>query len=417
MPENELSPDFFSANRERCFQRMAEGSLAVFHAARPVIKSLDQFHRYRQTSNFYYLTGLDFPGGALVLHPEDAEDRIATVFIPEPDSAREVWDGKLPDKDEVRERSGIADVQYRKEFGKAFVKYQSHRETLYVDYDDSGFSHSTSHETRFLEKVRTELPGLQLRKAGLILAELRRKKSPEEVDLLRQAIHITAGGLRGLWSAMAPGKLEYELEAVLAYEYIRRGAGGYAFEPIVASGLNTTTLHYVDNNRRIEDGDLLLTDMGAEYRHYCADITRTVPVNGVFTGKQREIYQAVLHVQEEIIESVRPGISLEELKTLARKRIAEVLQDLGLIGEPEETSKYYMHSIGHYLGLDTHDVGDLEAPLAPGNVLTIEPGIYIREEGLGVRIEDDVLVTGEGCEVLSEDIPKAVGELEALLNS
>ena len=415
MSDPELSVEFFRENRERFDRQMEEGSLAVFHAATPVIKSLDQFHRYHQTSNFYYLTGIDFPGCILLVHPPDREDRLATLYIPKPDSAREVWEGEMADKDEVRDISGIRDVRYAREFDSDFVKFQSSREIVYLDYDDSGFRFPTSHESRLFERIRETLPGLQLRKAGLILAELRRRKSEEELGLIRKAIEITHEGLQELWAAMNSGVMEYELEATLACHFIKNRARVFAYEPIIASGPNATVLHYVDNERRMEDGDLLLTDVGAQYGHYCADITRTVPVNGSFSPRQREIYEAVLGVQEEMIDSVRTGTSLEDLKALARDKMGETLKSLELIGDDGEISNYYMHSIGHYLGLDTHDVGDLNAPLEPGNVLTIEPGIYIREEGIGIRIEDDVLVTEGEPEILSGAIPKTVDDLEEML--
>jgi len=394
---------------------MEEGSLAVFHAATPVINTRDQFHRYQQNSNFYYLTGIETPGAALILHPENRKGRIASLFIPKPDASREVWEGKMTDKEEAGEISGVEDVRYIKDFEGAFLKAQSGREIVYVDYEDTGLSYPTSGHTGFIDKVHRSLPGLQLRKAGLILSSLRRKKSAEEVNMIREAIDITREALMALWDDVHSGKYEYELEATLAYHFLRRRARQYAYDPIIASGENTTVLHYVKNNRRLEDGDLLLTDVGAQYDHYCADITRTIPVNGRYSPRQQEIYQAVLDVQKSVIRQVRPGVSFAELKETGKELIGETLMDLELIGAMDETSEYYMHSIGHLLGLDTHDVGDLEAPLEPGNVLTTEPGIYIREEGLGVRIEDDLLVTEDGCEVLSKAIPKEIGEIERAL--
>ncbi len=409
-----LPADFFRENRRRFMQQMDQGSIAVFHAAEPVIVSADQFHHFIQSPNFFYLTGIEDPGCILMLHPESRNEERETLFIPEPDPNREVWTGTMPDKEEVSEITGVEKVQYIEDFEGKFITEQEPLEYLYTDYEDEGFRYPTSKSGDFRRKVQTQLPGLRIQKANPILTDLRRIKSPPEITLIRKAVEITGEALRALWRDCQADLWEYQLEAVLAYHFIRNGARNYAFEPIVASGLNSTVLHYVDNDAKMEDGALLLTDVGAKFLHYCADITRTIPVNGRFADRQRAVYQAVLDVQKSLIRSVQPGIHVDELNRKARDLIGDKLIDLELIGAREEVSKYYMHRVSHFLGLDAHDAGTYTGALEPGCVLTIEPGIYIREEALGVRIEDDLLVTEDGHEVLSASIPKEVDELEEM---
>jgi len=412
-----LTADFFEKHRRRFVAEMDEERVAVFHAATPVIRSADQFYQYHQTNNFFYLTGIEEPDCVLMLHPENAKGKTETLFIPEPDPEREVWDGKMLDKETAEEISGIPakDIRWTRSFEGAFIRAQDNAIALYADYDDTGLKYSTSKNGDFLSRVQRELPGLQIRKAGKIMRNLRRVKSPEEIQLIEKAIEITGDALFAIWEHAIPGVMEYELEAHLAYHCIKNNARRFAYEPIIASGLNAATLHYIENDKRIAAGELLLTDIGAEYSNYCADITRTIPVDGRFTDRQRDIYEAVLEVEQTMIDAVRPGVTLEELNTQAKELIGQKLIELELIAGTDDTGKYYMHSIGHFLGLDTHDVGSTKHHLEPGNVLTIEPGIYVQEEQIGIRIEDNVLVTEDGYRVLSEDIPKDVETIEKLV--
>ncbi len=412
-----LTSDFFTRNRDRFRQQMQENSVAVIHGTVPVIHSADQFHRYRQSSNFFYLTGIEQPGVVLYLYPENSHGNIETLFIPRPDNQREIWEGKMLTKDEAKAISGVENIQYLSDFEGAFVREQQYSTTLYLDYDDAGFQHPVSKDQSFAAKVRSRLPGLNIEKAGIILADLRRIKSDQEIQLIRKAIDITASGLNEGWKSLQAGMKEYEFEAVLTHEFIRRNAREFAFEPIVASGVNGATLHYIENQKTMEAGELLLTDVGARYSFYNADITRTVPVDDKFTDRQADIYNAVLDVQNTIMAAVKPGARLKDLSAMAKNLIGEHLIDLGLIENKEDTVKYYMHSVGHHLGIDTHDIADPRKPLETGCVITIEPGIYIQEEQLGIRIEDNVLVTGDGCENLSVDIPKTLHDVEALFNN
>lgn len=408
--------EFFTGNRRKFMAGMDGGSIAVFHAATPVVESGDQFYPYHQSPNFFYLTGIEQSGCILMLHPESKKGETEILFIPKPDPRKAVWNGRMLDKDQAAGMSGVEQVQYVEDFDGKFVVEQEPLEYLYTDYDDEGFRYPTSRNDEFLSKVTSRLPGLQTRKANPLMAELRRVKSPEEIQVIRQAIKITGEGIRALWKETKPGLWEYELEAVLTYHFIRNGARRHAFEPIIASGGNSTTLHYIENDKQLADGEMLLTDVGARFVNYCADITRTIPVSGRFSGRQRAVYQAVLDTQKQVIEAVKPGVQVNDLNRLAQDSLGEQLKGLELIADTNETGKYYMHRVSHFLGLDTHDVGTYTGPVEPGCVLTVEPGIYIAEEAFGVRIEDDVLVTDDGCEVLSAAIPKEPAELEELVH-
>lgn len=409
--------EFFTGNRRKFMEGMNAGSIAVFHAATPVVESGDQFYPYHQSPNFFYLTGIEQSGCILMLHPENKKGETETLFIPKPDPQKAVWTGRMIDKEEAASVSGVEKVQYVEDFDGKFVVEQEYMESLYLDYDDEGFRYPTSRNDDFLSRVRSRLPGLQTKKANPLMAKLRRVKSPEEIRVIRKAIEITGEALQAVWKETKPNLWEYELEAVLTYHFIKNGARSNAFEPIIASGGNSTTLHYITNDKQLADGEVLLTDVGARFMHYCADITRTVPVSGRFSDRQREVYQGVLDAQKQVIEAVKPGVQINDLNRLAHDSLGEQLKGLELIADTNEIGKYYMHRVSHFLGLDTHDVGTYTGSIEPGCILTVEPGIYIAEEEIGVRIEDDVLVTEDGCEVLSAAIPKEPAELENLVNA
>lgn len=407
--------EFFARNRQRFVEQMEEDSLAVFFAIVQVLRSADAFHHYKQSSNFLYLTGIEQEGCILMLYPPDEKGISETLYIPQPDPGKETWTGKMLNKEEAEELSGISNIKWISEFENTFIRQQEYKSTLYADYNSLGFKYPSSTNMEFIHKVQHTLPGLHLKKANTIVHELRKVKTSEEIELMQKAIDITGEALLGLWGETKPGIWEYELEAVLAYHFLRHGSRRYAYEPIIASGIHSATLHYIDNDSKLEDGDVLLTDVGAEYGNYAADITRTIPVNGTFTERQREVYEAVLDVQKQVIAAIKPGTMMSDLNEMAKDLIGDHLISLELIGDKEETAKYYMHSIGHFLGIDTHDVGTQKTPLESGNVLTVEPGIYIQEEKLGVRIEDNVLVTEEGNTVLSKRIPREIKDIESLV--
>jgi Xaa-Pro aminopeptidase len=264
----------------------------------------------------------------------------------------------------------------------------------------------------FIQKVRERLFHLCFEEANQIMRPLRQIKDTEELEYLSKAIEVTAIGLNSIFNNARVGMYEYELEALLFYELKRRGLNYLGFAPIIATGINATILHYKKNNVAIKEGELVLCDVGALYNNYSADITRTFPINKQFTPRQRDVYSAVLGVQKEIISMIKPGVSMTDLNKKTTELIGEACVSLRLISDPQDYKKYYMHSVGHHLGMDTHDLGARDAILSTGMVLTIEPGIYIPEENIGVRIEDDIVVTEDGHKNLSIMIPKEVEELE-----
>lgn len=264
-------------------------------------------------------------------------------------------------------------------------------------------------------KIITSYPELRIKDANQILDELRRLKSPGEVDELKKAIHYTNEGIKALLKTVKPGMNERELEALFEFKIKQAGSEGNSFSTIMASGKNATVLHYEDNDQIIQDNTLVLDDLGALSNNYAADITRTYPANGKFTERQRQYYELVLHVNKTIIEMVKPGVDFAALNKKANQLLAQGLIKLGKIKEESELAKYYYHSIGHYLGLDVHDVGNNRAPFEPGVVITVEPGIYVADESIGIRIEDNVLVTEEGYINLSSEIIKEVEEIEKFM--
>ena len=268
-----------------------------------------------------------------------------------------------------------------------------------------------------LKPIKERYPQIAIQCITEKISPLRKIKSEWEIMQLQKAIDVTGKGILDIWENAQAGMMEYELEAMLFYRIQRSGLKHWGFAPIIASGINAATLHYEKNDCQIGTNDLVLMDVGASYMNYSADISRTFPISGVFSERQKDVYSAVLRVQKEIISMIHPGVSLMDLQKRTRELIAQELIELKLITEASEVGKYYMHGVSHFLGMDTHDVGGRTAILEPGNVITVEPGIYIPEERIGVRIEDDVLVTEEGYCVLSQNIPKEISEIEEILKA
>ncbi|UCC73539.1 MAG: aminopeptidase P N-terminal domain-containing protein [Gemmatimonadota bacterium] len=366
---------------------------------------------FRQDNNFYYLTGLETPGSWLVMFKPQAGKGKVMLYIPERDPVEETWSGpRLGPGEQAARRTGIGEVRSAAQFetevlgrlrvSEAFREYPQ----VYL---------ALAEWERMREFVELALSaGRSIADVSRPLAELRLRKDSAEVARLRRAIDITAEAQREAMKAARPGMHEYELEAVVEYVFRSRGAERVGFPTIVGSGPNTVVLHYDKNRRRTEEGDLVVIDAGAEYGYYSADVTRTFPVSGEFTSRQRAIYELVLATQKAVIDSVRPGIAVWELGRIARRFMSDNSRGLcGLTG----CDRYFVHGFSHWLGMDVHDVGDYARPLEPGMVLTVEPGIYLPEENLGVRIEDDLLVTEDGHEVLSAKAPKTIEEIEALM--
>jgi len=364
---------------------------------------------FRQSNNFYYLTGIEQPDLILILSPEARSSE--TLFLParnlDQGSLSEAWTGeKLGPGQKTQDAVGIASAQEKSTFEQTLAELAGKIDVLYFDFTPSPLDGPRSAGEVLLEKIERRYPHLVIRPLSRLVDPLRMVKDSVELAALQKAIDITAESLRHSMQQLAPGMYEYEVEALIEYGFQRRGSQRPGFPSIVGSGPNTVVLHYNSNRRKIQEGELVLMDVGAEYDYYSADVTRTVPVNGSFTDRQLEIYNIVLAAQQAGIRAVRPGITLKEVHAAARK----VIDDAGY-------GKYFIHYTSHFLGMDVHDVGSRADTLAPGMVITVEPGIYIPEEGIGVRIEDDVLVTDRGSRVMSAAAPKTPDEIIAIMRS
>jgi Xaa-Pro aminopeptidase len=375
-----------------------------------------KLEKFKQENNFLYLTGIEAPN-AIYFGYKTAKTNVEYLFIQRSDPEREVWEGKKMSKEEAATESGISRTHYLDEFEAILSLYCPSINRIFSNIGVQALDAPLSYAMYRLQPVKERYPQIAIQCITEVISPLRRVKSEWEIMQLQKAIDVTGKGILDIWENAESGMMEYELEAMLFYRIQRSGLKHWGFAPIIASGINAATLHYEKNECQIGANDLVLMDVGASYMNYSADISRTFPISGKFTERQKAVYEAVLRVQKEIIAMIRPGVQLMSLQVKTRELIAEELKGLGLIEDASEVVKYYMHGVSHFLGMDTHDVGGREAVLEEGNVITVEPGIYIPEESLGVRIEDDVLVTADGYCVLSQNIPKEVSEIEEILKA
>ncbi len=418
-------------------KRLGQESVAIIPSAREATRSNDTNYRYRQDSDFFYLTGFDEPESIAVIAPSN--EHKYTLFVRPRDPEREIWDGRRAGVEGARNEHGADAAFPIAEFEEKLGDLLDGVTNLYYrigsnpELDDMIIAQIRRMRTMTRKGVKVPEAIID---TGAILHEMRLIKSEDEIAIMQRAADIAAEAHREAMQRVRPGMKEYEVEALIEYMFRKNGAAAPAYSSIVGSGPNATVLHYINNDATLRDGELLLVDAGAEYRGYASDITRTFPINGRFTAAQRDIYNLVLEAQTACVGMTRPGVRMDELKTRSIEILTEGMVRLGLLrGEPEkliEEEKYkqfYMHGLGHFLGIDVHDVGryyiDGESRrLEPGMVTTIEPGIYIAPEtkdipekylGIGVRIEDDVLVTEDGHRVLSSKAPKQVEEIEELM--
>lgn len=423
----------YAERRRRVLAQIGSSVLVVF-AAPLAIRNNDVEHEYRQDSDFYYLTGFDEPEAVLVLG--GAQEEKFVLFVRPRDPERETWDGPRAGVDGAKESFGAGASFKVSDLDEKLPDYLENTDRLYYR-----LGRNRSDDDRILAAVdgarsrarRGSSYPTEIVDPAVVLHEMRRFKDEQEIALMERAIGITKEAHVAAMAATRPGAYEYEIEAILRREFRRRGSERPAYEPIVGSGPNATVLHYRKNDRRMESGDLLLIDAGCEYGYYASDVTRTFPVSGTFSDPQRRIYELVLRAQEESISATRPGATLDDIHAVSVRIITEGLVAMGLCEGPldvaireERYKRYYMHKTSHYLGMDVHDVGRYHAggkprPLETGVVITVEPGVYVppnddkapREfRGVGVRIEDDVLVTAGGSRVLSAAIPKTVTDIE-----
>ncbi|HOA29001.1 MAG: aminopeptidase P N-terminal domain-containing protein [Candidatus Cloacimonetes bacterium] len=398
------------ARREKLFAALQSGDAVILFA-----NLEEKLKKFKQDNNFLYLTGLTCPDAIYMAFKGSAASEF--LFIQRGIPEREVWEGKKMTVEEAREISGIENVLYQDQFDGVLSQYCPAIYRIHANIGALELDRPLSYPMFRLLPVRQRYPQISILCVTEIMTPLRKVKSDWEIQQMQRAIDVTGKGIIDIMQSAQTGMMEYELEAILFYRMQRSGLKHWGFAPIIAAGINAATLHYEKNECQIAAGDLVLMDVGADNNNYSADITRCFPISGSFSDRQTQIYSAVLRVEKEIISMVKPGVELMTLQTKTRELIANELITLGLISDPCEVSKYYMHGVSHFLGMDTHDLGGRSATLEVGNVITVEPGIYIPEERLGVRIEDDVLVTEEGYCVLSQNIPKEIAEIEEILKS
>lgn len=404
--------DFYKDNRDRVLNKIKDNSLLILFAGVSPKKTADENYPFTPNRNFYYLTGIHEEEHILVLSKINGETK-EYLFIKEVDPVREKWEGKTIRKEEVLDTCGIEDVKYLGDFNGFIDKTILNKEeiNIYIDLEKGNPSYD------FFREIKDSYYNVNIKNAYNLIGSLRLVKSNEEVDRVRKAIAITIDGVKELMKNSKAGIKEYELEAYFDFICKKNGVKDLAFKTIAATGKNATVLHYVTNDSELKNGDLILFDLGAQYKYYNGDISRTFPISGKFTERQKEVYNAILSVNERVIKEMKPGVSFLELNKKAREWIAEECISLGLITNKEDVSKYYYHSIGHSLGMDTHDI-ELEnrnVIFEAGMIYTVEPGIYIEEEGIGIRIEDDILITEEGNEVLTKEMIKTIEEIEEFM--
>lgn len=424
-----LDKSLYQKNRENFIKHLPARSLAVFNANDVMPTNADGTMVFRQNSDLFYLTGIDQENSILVLFPDFATDSWREIiFLTETNEHIAVWEGHKYTKEEAAAASGIQTVVWLSEFETVFNTLMAEAENVYVNTNEHirNASPVETRDRRFTKWLQEKYPAHTYRKAAPIMHDLRAIKDEQEIVQLGKACKITEDAFRRVLKFVKPGVTEYEIEAEYLHEFVRQGSKGFAYTPIIASGANACVLHYIENRMACKDGDLLLMDVGAEYGNYNADMTRTIPVNGRFTKRQKDVYEAVLRVQKACFEMLKPGNVIPEYHQEVGKIMESELLGLGLIDQTDIKNqdpknpaykKYFMHGTSHHIGLDVHDVGNVYRKMETEMVFTVEPGIYILAEGIGIRLENDVVIRKNGIEDLMGNIPIEPEEIEDLMNS
>lgn len=430
MKYSPIDPKLFIKNRKNFMAQMKSSSLAVFNSNDVFATGADSTIPFKQHRDIFYLSGADQENSILVLFPNCPDPAHREVlFVTETNDHIAVWEGEKLTKEAATLVSGIKTVYWLADFDKKFFEMMTQCDTVYFNTNEH-YRQSVEMETRedrFIKKTKAQFPAHSYAKSNPILQRLRGVKDQIEIDLLQEACTITNAGFRRVLKFVKPGVMEYEIEAEFLHEFIKRRSDGFAYTPIIASGNNANVLHYIQNNQECKDGNLVLIDAGAQYANYASDMSRTIPVSGRFTDRQKQVYNAVLHVKNEATKMLVPGTLWKEYQIEVGKIMTSELLGLGLLDKAavqnEDPSwpaykKYFMHGTSHHIGLDTHDYGILWEPMQAGNVFTVEPGIYIPAEGFGIRLEDDVVINGNGAAFnLMRDIPIEADEIETIMNA
>ena len=430
MKYDRIDKALYINNRQNFTAQMAANTLAVFNSNDIYPVSADSTLPFAQHRDILYLSGVDQEESILVLFPNASNPAHREVlFLKETSELIAIWEGEKLTKQTAFETSGIQTVYWLQQFPTIFKQLMAEAQGIYLNTNEHLRANTEveTREDRFIKQVKQDYPAHQVHKAAPIMHKIRSIKHQIELELMQTACNITEAGVRRLLGFIKPGVWEYEIEAELAHEFLRKRSKGFAYTPIIASGKNACVLHYIENNQQCQDSDVILLDVGAEYANYSSDLTRCIPVNGRFTARQKAVYNAVLHVKNEATKLLVPGTIMAEYHKQVGLLMEEQLVNLGLITMDDIKNqdpawpaykKYFMHGTSHFLGLDTHDVGLWHEPIAANMVFTVEPGIYIPEEGLGIRLEDDVVVQASGAPFnLMGNIPIEAEEIEALMNA
>ena len=422
-----LNKELFILNRANFIKHLKANSIAIFNSNDEHPMNGDAYHNFKQNSDLFYLSGVDQEDSVLIIYPDCVlEEFREALFIKRTSDAMVTWNGYKLSMDQAREVSGINNIYWADEFEVKMRPIINYASNIYLSLNENDRSTiSTPYkDLRFAQMMRDKYPLHEFERATPILHRLRSIKSNYELDLMKIAVGISEKMFSRILKFVKPGVWEYEIEAEVIHEYLSNRASGHSFSPIVASGANSCILHYVDNNKQCKDGDILLLDSGADYANYASDMTRTIPVNGVFTPRQKQVYNAVLRTMREAKKLLKPGVLLMEYQAQVGEITQKELVDLGLLTmddikkqDPKWPAykRYFMHGTSHFLGIDVHDVGMRYEPMKPGMTFSCEPGIYIKEEGIGVRIENEILITENGCIDLMEHIPIEADHIEELM--
>ncbi|TJY38022.1 aminopeptidase P family protein [Pontimicrobium aquaticum] len=429
MKYHPISNRLFIKNRAKFIAQMKPKAIAVFNSNDVFTTGADSTMPFEQQSDIFYLSGVDQEESILLLFPDAINKAHREVlFVRETNDHIAIWEGAKLTKEQATKTSGIETVYWLSDFDKVFFDLMTEAETVYFNTNEHYRQavELESREARFIKGVKDKFPAHNWAKSFTIMQNIRGVKESEEIALLQTACNITEKGFRRVLEFIKPGVMEYEIEAEYMHEFLRNRSKGFAYTPIIGSGFNACVLHYIENNQVCKDGDMLLMDVGAEYANYSSDMTRTIPVNGRFTDRQRAVYNAVNRVKDEATKMLVPGTIWADYHVEVGKIMTSELLGLGLLDKVDVQNedpkwpaykKYFMHGTSHHIGLDTHDYGELKTPMKANMVFTVEPGIYIQEESMGIRLEDDVVIQEAGEPInLMKNIPIEADEIEDLMN-
>ncbi|MFK7758213.1 MAG: aminopeptidase P family protein [Flavobacteriales bacterium] len=429
MKYTQLPKELYIKNRAKLVKHLDAKAIAVFNSNDVLPTNADGHLPLVQNTDLFYMSGVDQEETILVVCPHVSRASWREIlFVKETNEEIAIWEGAKLNKEQATEVSGVKTVMWLSQFESVFNALMAQSESVYINTNEHLRAHVEveTRDARFIKKLRLNYPGHPHKRLAPIMHDLRSVKEPEEISQMQKACDITKAGVERILKFIKPGVLEYEIEAELSHEFLKRGSRGFAYTPIIASGSSACVLHYIQNDQACKDGDVILMDVGAEYGNYASDLTRSVPVNGKFTKRQKDVYNSVLSVMKGAMEILRPGILIDDYHREVGLMMQAQLLKLGLLDQHDidkqnpdmpAYKKYFMHGTSHHIGLDVHDYGHYHKPVQENNVFTVEPGIYIREEGLGIRLENDIVIHNGGITDLMSSIPLTVDEIEDAMHS